>query len=421
MEPRTRRITAAISAVATVIGLVVALVVLAPASQAVGSNRGRNAALPNDLPFPTTPSDTTTTGPSSAPVTMTLTPIDQSDTAGRVHVVTAALLDTTSNSPVVGVRVLFTISTGPNPGLAGECVGSCTTDVDGKASWTYQSNGQIGVDTILAFGDTNQNDQPDDGEAEASTTQAWTPPTRSRISPHWAGYVQKNLSKNTTMVSAQITVPDLAPQGCVDSRVNASQSAAMWVGFNGDLDEAIYLPQVGIETDCLAGNEGSQCTGKIGGADYYLWWETDPNKPQTSDNCIRGLPIKPGDKVNLSVQHDGNVAYMSAQVLHPDGSESQTWFERFTPPWWVFWPVPFDSMECLVEAPFIFNSGGGTTTLARFGSVQFNDCSAVDTYTPGKTLVRIDMMNHRAVRATTSAVSLSPTGRSSFSVDWKGP
>jgi len=70
---------------------------------------------------------------------------------GSTHTVTATVQDNNGN-PVVGTQVTFTITAGPNAGASGACSANvnCTTDANGKVSFTYASNGNAGTDTIQA-------------------------------------------------------------------------------------------------------------------------------------------------------------------------------------------------------------------------------------------------------------------------------
>lgn len=74
---------------------------------------------------------------------------------GMNHTVTATI--TGNGNPVSGQLVSFEVLAGPNMGEVsdpnmGECVinNDCTTDVAGNVSWTYTSNGMIGMDVIAA-------------------------------------------------------------------------------------------------------------------------------------------------------------------------------------------------------------------------------------------------------------------------------
>ncbi len=66
------------------------------------------------------------------------------------YTVTATIFGETSS--VDGRMVTFTVISGPNAGTSGSCTVAvdCTTDADGKVSWTYFNSGAGGTDTIRA-------------------------------------------------------------------------------------------------------------------------------------------------------------------------------------------------------------------------------------------------------------------------------
>ncbi|MGH7892852.1 MAG: IPTL-CTERM sorting domain-containing protein [Thermodesulfobacteriota bacterium] len=71
------------------------------------------------------------------------------------HTVTAAIIS--NGSPLPGVLVSFEVTSGPNEGQAsdpgsGECTPNddCTTDIDGRVSWTYTGSKEPGTDIIEA-------------------------------------------------------------------------------------------------------------------------------------------------------------------------------------------------------------------------------------------------------------------------------
>jgi len=71
--------------------------------------------------------------------------------AGATHKVTATVQDN-NGAPVAGANVAFTLTAGPNNGVGGVCTtdATCKTDLSGKVSFTYPSNGSGGTDTIRA-------------------------------------------------------------------------------------------------------------------------------------------------------------------------------------------------------------------------------------------------------------------------------
>ena len=76
---------------------------------------------------------------------------------GTSHTVTVTVVDS-GGAPITGVRVDFNVVSGPNIGING----NRTTNGIGQASFTYNSNGIVGVDQIEACFD-DPNDDPDGG------------------------------------------------------------------------------------------------------------------------------------------------------------------------------------------------------------------------------------------------------------------
>lgn len=77
--------------------------------------------------------------------TITLTPASAISPLRTDHTVTATVVE--NGSPVQNTLVQFGITSGPNAFLDG----MDTTDVDGKATFTYSGDGGLGIDTIMAY------------------------------------------------------------------------------------------------------------------------------------------------------------------------------------------------------------------------------------------------------------------------------
>ena len=73
-----------------------------------------------------------------------LAPADATNPVGTEHTVAATLQDA-AGTPIVGKEVTFSVISGPNTGTTGQA----TTDMDGKASFTYTGM-IVGTDTIQA-------------------------------------------------------------------------------------------------------------------------------------------------------------------------------------------------------------------------------------------------------------------------------
>lgn len=80
-----------------------------------------------------------------------LTDINDLGSGQNTHAVTATLKNQLGQ-PQVGVAVSFTVLSGPNSGVSGTCSANanCTTDANGQVSFTYASDGIVGIDTIRA-------------------------------------------------------------------------------------------------------------------------------------------------------------------------------------------------------------------------------------------------------------------------------
>jgi lysophospholipase L1-like esterase len=110
---------------------------------------------------------------------LSLTPLSDSGPTGTTHKVTAQLLDAATNGPVSGAKIVFQVTSGPNEGASGTCVpASCLSDPSGLVTWTYQSNGRVGDDSIGAFYDLNGNGAPDPGEPITTAGMTWTKPVK---------------------------------------------------------------------------------------------------------------------------------------------------------------------------------------------------------------------------------------------------
>ncbi|HWL91333.1 MAG TPA: calcium-binding protein, partial [Actinomycetota bacterium] len=99
--------------------------------------------------------------------TLDLTPASATNDQGTGHTVTAHVEDGASG-PVVGVTVVFTV-TGVNP-TSGEAV----TNASGNATFTWTGT-NLGVDTVAAFADEDDDDGQDPGEPGDTATKTWDP------------------------------------------------------------------------------------------------------------------------------------------------------------------------------------------------------------------------------------------------------
>jgi Ca2+-binding RTX toxin-like protein len=98
--------------------------------------------------------------------TLDLTPATDSNPEDTDHTVTATVEDSLGD-PVEGVTVNFAV-TGVNP-----TTGSATTNASGVATFTY-TGANVGVDTITAYADSDDDDVNDVAEPEDTATKTWT-------------------------------------------------------------------------------------------------------------------------------------------------------------------------------------------------------------------------------------------------------
>jgi len=106
---------------------------------------------------------------------LSISPVTDTAAVGGTHAVTAQLLNPTTAAPAPGIAIKFLITQGPDAGARPACAaGSCVTDASGLVTALYTNSGQVGQDTIVAFLDTNANDQPDIGEFQAFAGMDWT-------------------------------------------------------------------------------------------------------------------------------------------------------------------------------------------------------------------------------------------------------
>jgi len=105
--------------------------------------------------------------------TITLTPRAATNQVGTPHTVTATVRNQ-FGQPVQGANVDFSITQGPNAGLAQAGMTDAVTDANGVATFTYTSNA-TGTDEIRACSETGgtENDTCGPGEPTATAFKTW--------------------------------------------------------------------------------------------------------------------------------------------------------------------------------------------------------------------------------------------------------
>ena len=113
-----------------------------------------NTVIGPPIPVGASPSAIAITPLEKPPAYISLAPLPATNEFLTPHTVTATI--EIDGVPQEGVQVDFEVISGPNAGQtsdpdAGECVpDDCTTDPDGRASWTYTGRRALGTDTIIA-------------------------------------------------------------------------------------------------------------------------------------------------------------------------------------------------------------------------------------------------------------------------------
>lgn len=103
------------------------------------------------------------------PATVTITPADAVNPVGTSHTVTATVKDATGQ-PVEGAEVRFRVEGSVST------TGSCTTDTQGRCTFTFQGPNLPGATVITAFADTQDNNEQDPDEPFGEATKAFILP-----------------------------------------------------------------------------------------------------------------------------------------------------------------------------------------------------------------------------------------------------
>jgi hypothetical protein len=101
--------------------------------------------------------------------TVTLSPVDATNTVGTNHTVTATA--TAAGQPVPAATVLFNVAGSDTAS------GFCTTNSAGQCSFTYAGPQLPGADIITGCADNNHNNAADAGEPCGQATKAWVLPS----------------------------------------------------------------------------------------------------------------------------------------------------------------------------------------------------------------------------------------------------
>ena len=103
----------------------------------------------------------------------TLSPLNAVNPVGTSHTVTATVVGGTVQQLLAGITVFFTVSGSVTTS------GQCTTDGNGRCSFTYGGPELPGADLIEAFADANGNGTQDATELSGLATKEWVLPAAS--------------------------------------------------------------------------------------------------------------------------------------------------------------------------------------------------------------------------------------------------
>lgn len=119
--------------------------------------------------------------------TITLSPATDQGPVGQYHLVDARVTDPTTGQPLSGALVSFSVVSGPNTGVTGQCSHSififppdftCNTDNDGEVKWSYRGTGGVGHDVIEARVSVPSNTFPGTQEVSTTASMDWRDPAR---------------------------------------------------------------------------------------------------------------------------------------------------------------------------------------------------------------------------------------------------
>jgi len=210
---------------------------------------------------------------------------------------------------------------------------------------------------------------------------------------NWAGYVTAPdllvpVKHSVTDVQGSWRVPTVTSSGTLDS------SSAIWVGIDGDLDKTVE--QIGTEQDWSAGTPV-----------YYAWFEMFPGPAF----LIMNVPIQPGDEISAEVQFVAKNKFILSITNFTQNTGFSITKKR---------AAQRTSAEWIVEAPFFRR----ILSLADFGSVTFNGCSATMEGAEGP-INSISWHNEALTMENplTSTILAQPggliAGGTGFTVDWR--
>jgi uncharacterized protein (DUF2141 family) len=194
---------------------------------------------------------------------VTVTPRAATNQVGTPHTVTATVRNQ-FGQPVQGANVDFTITNGPNAGLAQAGMTDAVTDANGTATFTYTSNA-VGTDTIRACTETggSENDTCNGGEPSGTATKTWQtgPVTTASVSLDMQSRTQDINGADTAADDCEATTPN---------NVNREKTAANQINPNvatGNAGATNFheICAAAFQTNANAPTAGQQITFTISG------------------------------------------------------------------------------------------------------------------------------------------------------------
>lgn len=184
------------------------------------------------------PVDTATkTYRAAAPAAIEVTPPTATNTVGEEHCVTATVTDRFGNTIDAGVAVFFSV-TGGNPTTEPTTV---KTDTKGQARFCYTGT-KVGLDTITAVADGDEDGTRDVGEPTAVVTKTYLPgpPANVDLDPATATNVAGEEHCVTATVTDQFGNPVSAGNKIVFSVTGANPTASPVVQLTDDRGKAEF-------------------------------------------------------------------------------------------------------------------------------------------------------------------------------------
>lgn len=206
---------------------------------------------------------------------------------------------------------------------------------------------------------------------------------KNSTSSNWSGYA--NTSGTFSNVQGAWKQPS--------ATCSAGQTAysSFWVGIDGDTTNTVE--QTGTDADCSSGTPT-----------YYAWYEMYPKFPVNLSTST--YPVAPGDSLSAKVSTDGQ-GHFTLTIKNATRGWTVTTNQTSK-------KARLGSAEWIAEAP---SGSGGVLPLAKFGTVNFTNCTANGlSISSNPNPDAITMSSNGTVKAQPSSLG---SGGTSFSVTWQ--